>query len=268
LSYVQENQRISAIATQLNFSDKRVLVVDGTTGIGLRVAGEFHALGATVAVNGISSDAVARTIKELGGGDRLIAAPGDLSVLSHISTVVPRALEELSGVDVLVTSTGATDFGSVPEITEAYWEQTLALNVKGSFFIAQACAQALKLTRGCIINIASTLGLSGGPAGSVVCSAAAGASLQMTRMMSLELIRYGVRVNSLCIGRIEPHSVSRTNKRTDRGGLSECPAAGVPFAEAGTVDDCVGAVLYLAGPYAGHTTGTTLVIDGGFSGGH
>src|ERR1700691_5146169 len=92
----------STITMQLDFSGKRVFVVDDATGLGRRVAQEFHALGATVAINAISENAISKTIQQLGGGDRLLAAPGDLSLPTVIREVVPRAISALSGLDVLV----------------------------------------------------------------------------------------------------------------------------------------------------------------------
>jgi 3-oxoacyl-[acyl-carrier protein] reductase len=256
------------MAMQLDFNKKRIFVADSTTPIGRRIAQEFHALGATVAINGVASDAVSRTMEELGGGPRLIAAPGDLSSPSEIGVVMPKAIESLSGIDVLVNSCGTAELRALTDVTEEYWEEMLALNVKGAFFTAQACVPALRKTTGCIINIASILGLNGARAGSVVYSAAQGASLQMTKMMALELVRYGITVNTLCLGRIEPRPASRPARGARETGQVEYPSFAYPFDRSGTVDDCVGAALYLAGPYARYTTGTTLVIDGGVSAGH
>ena len=70
---------------QLDYRDKCVFVTDSTSGLGRRMAERFHALGATVAINGISADTVQRAIEEMGGGPRLISAPADLTRISRDS---------------------------------------------------------------------------------------------------------------------------------------------------------------------------------------
>ncbi len=253
---------------QFDFSGKRVLVTGSTKGIGRGAAEGFHASGATVAINGRSADTVARTIEEMGGDDRLVAAPGDLSSVAEIKAVVPKTVEALGGLDVLVNNAGRGDDCQTDDITEDYWEKMVALNLKAAFFTAQACAPALKTTRGCIVNVASMLGVMGGPAGTVVYSATKGAVVQMTRMMALELSRDGVRVNSLCPGWIDTPMIRNENELAGNNALFDYITATCPLGRIGTVDECTGAILYLAAAFAGYTTGATLVADGGISSGH
>jgi NAD(P)-dependent dehydrogenase (short-subunit alcohol dehydrogenase family) len=234
---------------RLDFTGKRVFVADSATGLGRRVAEEFHALGAAVAVNGATAQAVDQAINEMGGGKRLVAAPGALTSVAMVREVVPRAIDALGGLDILVNSGGSADLCPVDKITESYFQNHVAADVKGAFFTAQACQPALKRTKGAVVNVASVLGAVGGPPGSSVFSATQGGIIQMTRMMALELARDGIRVNTLC------------------HGLHEYVAAECPLKRAGTADDCVGGILYLAGPNAAFTTGSMLTVDGGLSSG-
>lgn len=253
---------------QFDFSGKRVLVTGSTKGIGRGAAEAFHALGATVAINGRSADTVAGAIEEMGGGERLVAAPGDLSSVAAIKTVVPKTIEAMGGLDVLVNNAGRGDDCPVDDATEEYWEKMIALNLKGVFFTAQACVPALKRTKGCIVNVASMLGVMGGPPGTVVYSATKGAVVQMTRMMALELSRDGVRVNSLCPGWIDTPMIRHENELAGDNALLDYIDDTCPLGRIGSVDECTGAILYLAAPFAGYTTGATLVADGGISSGH
>ena len=181
---------------------------------------------------------------------------------------MPKAIEVLGGLDILVNNAGRGDDCPVGDVTEGYWEKMVALNLKGAFFTAQACAPALKLTQGCIVNVASMLGVMGGPPGTVVYAATKGAVVQMTRMMALELSRDGVRVNSLCPGWIDTPMIRNENELAGDNALFDYISTTSPLRRIGTVDECAGAILYLAAPFAGYTTGATLVADGGISSGH
>jgi NAD(P)-dependent dehydrogenase (short-subunit alcohol dehydrogenase family) len=252
---------------QFDFTDKRVLVTGSTMGIGRAIANAFHSLGATVAVNGRSPDSVAKAVAELGGGDRLVAASGDMSSTSEIKHVVGEALSKLGGLDILVNNAGRGDDCLVDNVDAEYWEKMLALNLKGVFFTSQACVLALKASRGCIVNVASGLGVVGGPPGSVVYSITKTALIQMGRMMALELATEGVRVNNLVPGWIDTPMIRRENGLAGNNALIDYIEATTPMARIGTAEECAGAVLYLAAPFAAFTTGATLCADGGLSAG-
>ncbi len=250
---------------QLDFTGKRVLVTGSTKGIGRDAAEGFHELGASVGINGRTAESVAQAIEEMGGGDRLIAAPGDLSKVSEIEVVVPKAIADLGGLDVLVNNAGRGDDRPIDGIDEDYWEMMLALNLKGAFFTAQTCIPALKVSKGTIINIASMYGVIGGPEGILTYSTTKGAMVQMTRMMALALARDGVRVNSLCPGWIDTPMIQNENKLAGDNALYDYIAADCPLGRIGEANETTGAILYFASVNAGYTTGATLVADGGIS---
>jgi NAD(P)-dependent dehydrogenase (short-subunit alcohol dehydrogenase family) len=253
---------------QIDFSGKRVLVTGSTMGIGRGAAEGFHSLGARVAINGRTAESVARTIAEMGGGDRLVSAPGDLSSLAAIERTVGHVLRDMGGLDILVNNAGRGDDCLIDQATEEYWERMLTLNLKGAFFTTQACVPALKTSKGCIVHVASGLGLMGGPPGSAVYSATKGALIQMTRMMALELSGDGVRVNALAPGWIDTPMIQRENALAGDNTLLKYIERTCPLGRIGTVEECTGAILYLAAPFASYTTGATLCADGGLTSGH
>ena len=213
---------------QLDFAGKRVLVTGSTKGIGRGAAEGFHELGARVAINGRSAETVAQAIEEMGGGERLIAAPGDLSSVAGVNKTVSAAIAELGGLDVLVNNAGRGDDRPIDGIDEDYWQMMIDLNLKGAFFTAQACVPALKESRGNIINIASMMGVMGGPEGLIVYCTTKGAMIQMTRMMALDLSRDGVRVNNLCPGWIDTPMIQNENEIAGNDALlnyinADCP---------------------------------------------
>jgi len=255
------------VGYQLDFSGKRVLVTGSTLGIGRAIAEAFHELGATVAVNGRSVDSVGKAISEMGGGQRLLPAPGDLSSVAQIRAVIEPAVSALGGLDILVNNAGRGDDCPVDKVTEEYWEKMLALNLKGVFFASQACLPALKASSGNIVNIASGLGVVGGPPGSAVYSVTKTALIQMGRMMALEFATEGVRVNNVVPGWIDTPMIRRENELLGDNALFDYIATTTPMARIGTAEECAGAVLYLAAPMASFTTGATLCADGGLTAG-
>jgi NAD(P)-dependent dehydrogenase (short-subunit alcohol dehydrogenase family) len=250
---------------QLDFTGKRVLITGSTKGIGRGAAEGFHELGAHVAINGRLAETVAQAIEEMGGGERLIAAPGDLSSVAGVKTTVSAAIADLGGLDVLVNNAGRGDDRPIDGLDEEYWQIMIDLNLKGAFFTAQACVPALKESKGNIINIASMMGVMGGPEGLLVYSATKGAMIQMSRMMALELARDGVRVNNLCPGWIETPMIQNENELAGDDALLNYIKADCPLGRIGHVDETTGAILYFASQNAGYTTGSTLVTDGGIS---
>jgi len=253
---------------QIDYHGKRVFVTDSASGLGRSIAEGFHESGATVAINDPSTDRVLKTIQEMGDGARLIAAPGDLTQCTQIRPTVERAVAAMTQLDVLVCSTVRGDLCPVDKVTADYWQGVLAANVKSAFFTAQACAPELKKTRGCIVNVASVIGLLGGPPGSVVYSTAKGTMIHMSRMMALELAQDGIRVNSFCPGWIDAPAPRTGMDAFGYGALREYIASRSPLGRIATSDECVAAVLYLAASVASYTTGATLIADGGLTSGH
>jgi NAD(P)-dependent dehydrogenase (short-subunit alcohol dehydrogenase family) len=250
------------MAIQLEFHGKRVLIAPGATDAGRRIAAAFHELGATVAIAGPSQPGVERAIAALGGGERLIAATGDLTDVSNIGDTVRRAIEALGGLDVLVCGPAPGSLRAVDDITEAYWQGVVSRGPKAAFFIAQACVPALRVTRGAIVNVASVIGLVGGPPGAAAFASASGAMVQMSRMMALELADSGIRVNTVCPAWAEGDSAGTSEI------LREYICARSPLRRAAGADDCAAAVLYLSASLSGYTTGAVLVADGGITSGH
>jgi 3-oxoacyl-[acyl-carrier protein] reductase len=245
-----------------------VFVTGSTHGIGRAAAEAFLAAGATVAVNGRTREAVERAIREMGGGSRLVAAPGDLSVTLERERTVSQALVDLGGLDVLVNNAGRGDDCAVDRVTDEYWQRMIDLNLKTAFFAAQRCVPELRKTRGNIINVCSVLGLIGGPAGSVVYATTKGALVQMTRMMALALAADGIRVNALCPGWIDTPMIQRDNAAAGGDALYQYIEGVVPWGRIGTPAETAGAMLYLASHTSSYTTGAILSVDGGLASGH
>jgi NAD(P)-dependent dehydrogenase (short-subunit alcohol dehydrogenase family) len=247
---------------QFDFSGKAVFVTDSASGLGRRIAEAFHELGAKVAIHDASRSQAAQAVNELGGGSRLVAAPGDLTVTANVEGIVTKAVRDLGGLDVLVCCASKGSLCSIDAISEDDFGRVMAMNTKRAFFTTQACIPALRVTRGAVVHVASTIGLVGGPAGAVSYATASGATVQMTRMMALELAVEGIRVNAVC-----PAWADADDPET-AAVLSDYVKKRSPLGRIATPDECAASVLYLSASFSGYTTGAVLVADGGIASGH
>ncbi len=246
---------------QFDFSGKGVFVTDSATGLGRRIAEAFHELGANVAIHDASPVQVEKAVRELGGGSRLVAAPGDLAKTANVEGIVQKAISDLGRLDVLVCCAMQGSLCAVDRISEEDFARVIGANTKKAFFTTQACVPVLRATRGAVVHVASMIGLVGGPTGAVGYATASGATVQMTRMMALELAAECIRVNAVCLAWADADGPAADvfadyiKKRTPLGRIA-------------TPDECAAAVLYLAAPFSGYTMGATLVADGGIASGH
>ena len=187
---------------RIDFTDKRVLVTGGSRGIGWATAKAFHDSGARVAVNGRTGESTAAGIERLGGGERLIAAPGDVGTVAGCEAAVGIAVDTLGGLDVLVNSAGVGKGLPIEEGDEAFWDAIVDVNLKGTYFCCRAAVPALRESGGSIVNVASTEGLMGMAGVSVYCASKGGVVL-LTRSLSAELAP-DMRINCVCPGYVAP----------------------------------------------------------------
>ncbi len=252
----------------MNFTDKKVLITGGSRGIGYATAQAFLALGARVAINGRTEQSVAAAITRLAGGDRLVAAAGNVGAVAGCETAVNTAIEELGGLDVLVNCAGICVDSTIEETDEAMWNETFNINLKGTFFCVRAALPALRKNSGSsIINMASVAGLQGYAEGSIYC-ASKGGVVNLTRALAMELAP-DIRVNCVCPGWVDTDMLRR-----DYIDIADDPAeaereamAEAPLERVSTPEEIASAIIYLASHDARFITGVALPLDGGLSAG-
>jgi NAD(P)-dependent dehydrogenase (short-subunit alcohol dehydrogenase family) len=253
---------------QFDFAGKRVLVTGGTRGIGRSAVEAFLDAGARVAVNGRSADSTARAVAELGGPERVVAAPGDVGTASVCEAIVAAAIEGLGGLDVLVNNAGIGVDARIEDTDEAFWDATLDTNLKGTFFCSRAALEALRATRGNIVNISSDAGLVGSQTLVAYC-ASKGGVVNMTRAMAVELAPL-VRVNCVCPGYVDTDMVRRDgiDKADDPAAEEQALIDFAPLKRIATPEEIAAVILFLASHEARFMTGAAVPIDGGAGAGH
>lgn len=252
----------------MQFKGKRVVITGSSRGIGLACAREFLRLGARVAVNGRSANSTQSGLDELDAGEHAFAAPGDVSTRSGCQDLVELAAEQLGGIDVLINSAGIGTGGSIEECTEAMWDATLDINLKGSFFCIQAALAHLRKSGGNVVNVASDAGLIGENGLAVYC-ASKGGVVNMTRAIALELAPV-VRVNCICPGYIDTDMVRRDmiEKAEDPAAVEQALNNYAPMKRIAAPIEIARAIAFMASDEAPFMTGAAMQVDGGSTAGH
>ena len=252
----------------MDFAGKQVLITGASRGIGFATAKEFLARGARVAVNGRTEQSVATAITELGGGDRLVAAPGNIGTVDGCESAVRTAIGGLGGLDVPVNNAGVCIDSTIEKSNETIWDETLNINLKGTFFCARAALPALRRNGGAIVNLASVAGLQGSVEGAVY-SASKGGVVNLTRALAMELAP-DIRVNCVCPGWVDTDMLRR-----DYVDLAADPAAAereaieeAPLKRVASPGEIAKAITYLASHDARFITGVAFPIDGGVTAGY
>jgi len=245
----------------MSFEGKRVLVTGGSRGIGRATVEAFREAGALVAVNGRTTESTAEGIAAL-NDDGLIAAPGDVGTVAGCEGVVGAALDAFGGLDVLVNSAGVAKARSIETCDEAFWNEVIDINLKGTFFCIREAAAALRESRGSIVNVSSTSGLSGDANLSTYCASKGGVVL-LTKALSAEFAPE-VRINCVCPGWVDTDMATRYVKRSDDPAAARAEIdAESPMGRIARPDEIAASILYLTSDVAGIVTGTVLTIDGG-----
>ena len=248
------------------FRGKVVIVTGGGSGIGRATALAFAREGAAVGIADRSrqkADAVAAEATAAGG--RSLALTCDVSQAGDCEEAV-RATESAFGpLEILVNNAGIGTTGTVLTTDAAAFDRLMAVNVKGTYLMSRAAlAVMVPRRRGVIVNAGSIAGVR------AVAERAAYVTTKfavvgLTKAMALDHVKDGIRVNAVCPGTtLTPWIDERLAEAPDPDAAMATLVARQPMGRLGTAEEMAAAYLFLASDESSFTTGTTLVIDGGF----
>lgn len=240
-------------------ANKRALVTAGGQGIGRAIVEAFAAEGATV----FAVDRDAKLIADLDN-----AVVQDLTAEGAAQAILARS----GPIDVLVNAAGMVHAGTALDCTRAEWDAAFALNVTATFELVQACLPGM-IDRGggSIVNIASVASSIIGVPNRFAYGASKGAVIGMTKAVAADFVAQGIRCNAICPGTVEtPSLLERVREQADRSGASyqetyQAFASRQPAGRLGRPEEIAALAVYLASDESAFVTGTTQVIDGGWT---
>lgn len=253
--------------TTAGIRDKVFLITGGSKGIGADCALAVARLGGKVAIASRDEASARETANIIGQSvadpDAVLAQQADVASISQIQAMVDETVRHFGRIDVLVNSAGLAIRLPALDITEKQWDKVMDVNLKGSFFTAQAFARTVPEGRqGKIINISSQYGHVGSPTRAAYCASKGGVEL-MTKALAVEWAPK-ILVNTVCPTFIHTDLVRTVLEDPDTGPSL---LRRIPMGRFGQVQDVTGAVLFLASDYAGMVTGTSIMVDGGWTAG-
>jgi 3-oxoacyl-[acyl-carrier protein] reductase len=241
---------------------KVALVTGGSRGIGRACVLALAEAGAAVAV-GYSAKAeaaeeVAALIRSAGGAAVTLGA--DLADPEAPGVLVERTVAELGSIDIVVNNAGITRDNLAVRISDADWDDVLAVDLSAAFRICRAALRPMLRRRaGRIINISSIAGVIGNP-GQANYSAAKAGLIGLTKALCREVGSRGITVNAVAPGFIATDMTAGL-----AGDTLAAATAAVPLGRLGTVEEVAAAVRFLALPEAAYITGHVLHVDGGLA---
>jgi NAD(P)-dependent dehydrogenase (short-subunit alcohol dehydrogenase family) len=248
----------------MRLSEKFAIVTGGGSGIGAATARLFAAEGAKVAIldrDLLRAEAEVRRILEAGA--RAAAWQCDVSDSGQVRVVIDAAVGTFGPPHVLFNNAGIAIRRTVGDSEPEDWDRVMETNVRGAFLCSKFCLPHFGSGGASIIHSASVTGVTG-VRNRAAYSAAKGALIALTRNMAVDYAHRGIRVNCVCPGFVRTPLIQALlddPKRTGRLiGMH-------PLGRLGEPDDIANAVLFLASNDSAWITGTSLVVDGGFSAG-
>lgn len=256
---------------ELGLSGATALVTGGSKGIGRATAQLLAEEGCDLAIVARGQEQLERAAKEIAErtGQRVIPLAGDMSQQEDVDSCVQRAIDELGGLDVLITCAGSSPGGLLEELTEDEWLSSLNLKFMG---YVRTCTAVLPYMRergrGSVVLVVGNDGVK--PSWwELTAGAANAADINFASSIAEQYGRHGVRVNTVNPGPVETDRWGwlleqfANDKKVSLERAEELAKSSIPLGRIATAEEVANATVFLASPRASFVNGAHLVIDGG-----
>jgi len=233
------------------------LVTGGMSGIGKAISLKLAEEGADIAIFDIREEP--NTKREIfQKGVKVEYWEVDVSDLQKVENSVKEVKEKMGRIDILVNNAGITRDGLLVRLKEEDWDRVIEINLKGAFNCSRACVRyMMKQKEGCIVNIASVIGIIGN-AGQVNYAASKGGLIALTKSLAKELAPWGIRVNAVAPGYIKTPMTENLPEEVKKEFLSR-----ILLKREGLPEEVANVVFFLASPLSSYLTGEVIKVDGG-----
>jgi NAD(P)-dependent dehydrogenase (short-subunit alcohol dehydrogenase family) len=250
-----------------SFQDKVVVVTGASLGIGKALSLMLLEQGAKV----VAASRSEKKLEELRAAayprqDALLPTICDVSRQDSVEAMVAVGLKRFGRIDGLVNNAGLYPVTPLLELSEQEWDQVIDTNLKGPFLCSKAVAREMiaRKVKGHIVNISSTASLIARP-GTVHYASSKGGLNMLTRVLAIELAPHGIRVNCVVPGVILTEGLQAVLQNPASIAEHRTKMARIPLGHEGAPDDIAKAALHFMCDDSNYTTGSLLVVDGGYS---
>ncbi|WP_230307497.1 SDR family NAD(P)-dependent oxidoreductase [Brevundimonas mediterranea] len=251
--------RIKGVHT-VHFQDKVVIITGGASGIGEATARRFSAEGARVVIADYSEHGAALA-DELGaaGGSALFVRT-DVGDSAQVKTLMARTIEVFGRIDILFANAGIAADAPIDQLDEDSWRRTIDINLTGVFLCNKYAAERMVAQGGGVIVNCGSIHSHVGKSGVTAYAAAKGGVKLLTQTLSIDLAPKGIRVNAVCPGYIDTPLLAKAPPEM-KAALAKLH----PMGRLGRAEEVANAVLFLASDEASFITGSSLMVDGGYT---
>jgi glucose 1-dehydrogenase len=245
----------------MHFKNKTAIVTGAGQGIGFEICRQLALHGANVLLNDLD-DSLAKSASQqiVSENGNCIPVTGDVSNISFIHLIVETAVEKFGAIDIVIANAGITLYGDFFSYPVESFYKLLEVNLGGSFFLAQAAANKMKLQQsgGSILLMSSVTGHQAHR--NLAAYGMTKAALEMlAKSLVIELSPFHININAIAPG------ATLTERTVDDKDFEKVWSKITPLGRAATTIDIANAALFLISENAKHITGQSLVVDGGWT---
>ena len=256
------------MAKAFDFKDKIAVVTGASSGLGADAARAYAAQGAKVGLLARRKEKLDQLVKEIEAkGGEALAVACDVADEANVKAAVERVLARFGRIDILLNNAGIAQGGTVETLTEAQWDASMDINVKGIYLMSKHVVPGMKARKyGRIVNVASVnaaVADKGDDLARHVYNTSKAAVLGLTKGMAASYAQYNITVNAVGPGLFESEMTADT--LFAHQGFMQMYNALTPASRPGARGELNGPILFFSSEECGYTTGQFLLVDGGFT---